>query len=248
MIGLPDLEGHWRRAWLKAPGHVDHETAVHWMQSGTVYADIRIPCPRPEMRGATALSDLGNATLLSLLSAEGFAGEITLDGNICTWKRDLNWHGRPESVDAGRLRLEAWHELVEDGVHAEYSELWHRSGEASGFARRFVSDGVAAVLVSVGDRFVFGFGQAELAPLEAARTALAAGQRTEALARQFSEGFVFGRWTGEAGVACLATNPLWESEPVIRLDGRTLRFAARDFFGEPIEVAFEPEAEGIRAA
>lgn len=248
MISLDDLQGHWRRAWLKAGAHVDHETAVHWMQAGTLYADIRVPGARPDLRGATSLSDLGNPTLLTLLGAEGFAGEIALDGDICTWNREINWHGVPKGVDAGRMRLEAWSELIEEGVHADYSELWHKSGEANAFAHRLATGEMKAFLVSVGDRFVFGFGDADLAASEAAKAALAAGQRTEALARQFAEGYVFGRWVHGAGVACLATNPLWEGETVLSIDAGGVTFSATDFFGAPLRHRFDMDAEATVAA
>lgn len=245
MIALTDLQGHWRRAWLKAPGVVDHDTSVHWMQVGAVYADIRIPAGRPEIRGAGALADLGNATLLKLLKAEGFAGEITLDADICTWHRQINWHGAPEAVDAGRMRLDAWSELVEHGVHAEYSELWHRGGDSPAFARRFGDEPRAGFLVSVGNRFVFGIGPRQLGEPGAARTALESGKRTRALEAMFEGGFVFGRWKGDVGEACLATNPLWEGQTVLKLDKHAVEICLSDFHGEPVEARFDllPAAE-----
>ncbi|MDJ1009255.1 MAG: hypothetical protein QNJ13_15675 [Paracoccaceae bacterium] len=238
MIDLADLQGHWRRAWLKAPGVIDHETAVHWMQVGSLYADIRIPCPRPDVRGATALADLGRATLLDLLGAEGFAGAIRLNGDICTWERRINWHGEPTAVDAGRMRMEAWSELIEEGIHAEYSELWHRTGEETAFAERYSAGDELGFLVSVGQRFVFGFGPAEPGAPEAARAALRAGDRGSEVARQFAQGYVFGHWAGSDGVACLATNPLWEGKTVLALKTEGLAFRATDFFGRALERDF----------
>ena len=40
MITLADVQGHWRRDWLKAPGFSDTTTHVHWMQCGTLFADM----------------------------------------------------------------------------------------------------------------------------------------------------------------------------------------------------------------
>ena len=248
MIGADSLQGHWRRAWLKAPGVIDHDTSVHWMQVGTLYADIRIPAARPDTRGATALADLGDANLRSLLEAEGFAGEIVLDGDVCTWAREINWHGEPDGLDAGRLRLEAWSELVEEGVHANYSELWHRAGESSVFARRFFCDDTLAFLVSVGDRFVFGSGPRVPPQPSAARKALAAGERSGDVARQFDHGYVFGRWVNGVGQACLATNPLWEGQAVVALESDALCFSATDFYGAPLRYSFPFQSSKTCAA
>ena len=43
MIDSSDVQAHWRRLWIRAPGFEDADTRVHWMQCGALYADIRVP-------------------------------------------------------------------------------------------------------------------------------------------------------------------------------------------------------------
>jgi len=97
MITGGDLQGHWRRDWIKAPGFEDNTTRVHWMQAGEIFVDLRVPLERPDLAGATALADLGPSTLLALTKAEGFAGRIEVVDSNCTWHRAINWHGVPEA-------------------------------------------------------------------------------------------------------------------------------------------------------
>ena len=124
MITQADIQGHWVRNWIKAPGFEDHSTRVHWMQAGGLYADIRIPADRPDLSGASSLSALSPDHLLSLGQAEGFAGHVTLDGDHCTWEREINFHGTPDSLDVGAIHFDAQGSMIETGVHADYSELW----------------------------------------------------------------------------------------------------------------------------
>jgi len=145
MMQIADLQGHWRRDWLRAPGLEDRSTCVNWMQCGALYADIRIPRTRPEIRGATSLADLSCAALLKLMRAEGFAGEIALRSNVCTWARDIDWHGPNDTPDAGRLDFTGEDGMLETGVAADYTEKWSRSGSPG-----LSGDGGRAVRLWVG--------------------------------------------------------------------------------------------------
>lgn len=228
-----DLQGHWRRHWLKAPGVVDHDTCVHWMQCGQTYADIRIPAGRPDIRGATALADLSDRALDALAGAEGFAGAITVSDGVCTWKRRLNWHGRPKAIDAGRVEFDAAGDLLETGVHAEYSESWHRLDDTPDEALELTDgNGSLAVLVTVGTRFVLAYG-----PSVEAQAVRAGGIDYPAL---FSRIHVLGRWRGSRGFADLATNPLMEGTPVLSVSSRGLAFHSLDFHGRKSDRMLSP--------
>ncbi|MDF1728619.1 MAG: hypothetical protein P1U53_12810, partial [Sulfitobacter sp.] len=106
MITQGDLQGHWRRDWIKAPGFEDHTTRVHWLQAGALFADLRIPLERPDISGHAALADLSSAALRRLMQAEGFAGHITVDKSKCTWHREINWHGVPGQADVGLMSFD----------------------------------------------------------------------------------------------------------------------------------------------
>lgn len=222
MIAQADIQGHWQRDWLRAPGFEDGATRVHWMQAGAVYADVRIPATRPDLTGATALADLPADSLAMLFRAEGFAGETDVADGICTWHRAINWHGAPDSVDAGRLAFTAEGALMEYGVHADYTERWQRrdTGPATGHV---LGDGAGglAYLVSSGAGFVFGAGQAGLPPSAGLGAALAAGEVPPGLAAQFERVHAFGHWDGDTAIATLATNPFAEDQPLLtrRPDG-----------------------------
>ena len=135
MISPADIQGHWVRQWIKAPGFEDHTTRVHWKQVGLNYADLRIPRARPDLTGAAALSDLPAAALLDLAQAEGFAGQVTLSGDHCTWHREINWHGPSEAQDVGAIRFDDDGQMIETGVHADYAELWQPNPGAGAFLR-----------------------------------------------------------------------------------------------------------------
>jgi hypothetical protein len=240
MIEIADLQGHWRRAWLRAPGVEDHDTAVHWLQVGSIYADIRIPARRPDVRGARALAELPDRTLLHLMRAEGFAGEIALEGDVCTWRREINWHGAPEGVDAGRLRFDDGGALLEDGVHAEYGESWDRIDGAPVHALRLTDGTRLGVLVTVGERFVFGLGRADAPASAPVLEALRQGRRGAGLERHFEGGYAFGSWQGRLGQADLATNPLWESRCILATRGAELEVSLPDFRGETRMVRMTP--------
>jgi hypothetical protein len=237
MIGPEDLQGHWHRAWLKAPGISDHDTSVHWMQAGTLYADIRVPANRPDLRGAGALADLSDATLLTLLRAEGFAGTISVAEDICTWARHINWHGAPACVDSGHMRFEAPHRLVETGVHADYAELWNRRVDQPVSAIHMMAGQAHAFLVTVGKRFVFGTGTPGAVSSDDMISALRSGHRSRALHSHFDHVFALGRWDGLHGLAHLCTNPLLEGQRLVSCTAQgDLIWHAVDFFGKSRDV------------
>lgn len=222
------LQGHWRRDWLTAPGVLDDTTRVHWMQAGNLYADLRIPLERPDLSGFNCLADMPAEALQQLAQAEGFAGEISLDGPLCTWHRMINWHGAPDGIDAGALAFAADGALIETGVHADYSERWlqEAAGPACGF--RLTSPGLTGFLVTVGGRFVLGLGQ----PSDV-------GAMAPKGAALFSNVYAFGHWQEDAGHADLATNPLAEGRTILTRDNGFFHLQYPDFYGEIFQVSLD---------
>lgn len=203
MITQADIQGHWRRDWLRAPGFEDPTTRVHWLQAGEVYADLRLPLERPELGQARALAELPEAALEALAKAEGFAGTTEVTDSICTWTRAINWHGATDEVDAGKLWFDDQGGLIEDGVHAEYRELWQRVAEGPALGQQLSGLGLTAFLVTVGDAFVLGIGLPD-APAAAKHDVL------------FERVHALGHWVGETGMADLSTNPFQEGMPVLK--------------------------------
>lgn len=223
MIAVGDVQGQWRRDWLMAPGVSDHDTAVYWLQAGPLYVDLRIPAGRPATTDARALADLPDRALIALMRAEGFAGNITVTRGICTWARDINWHGLPEGIDAGHIAFDGRRDrLMETGVHGNYVERWHRMSDAAAHGWVYHAGDREAFLVTVGAQFAFGVGRRGAAPSCGTLRALEAGARGAGVARHFDSLFAMGNWDGPLGHATLATNPLVEGRPLLtrKDDGR----------------------------
>jgi len=122
MTPVPEIyRGLWRRRVLETSGHVDRSTTVYWLQTSSLYADVRIPADRGR-RGR--LARLTPAGLRALARQQGFAGALTVDGDMLTWQRWLDYQP-PAMPDVGRVRFDGVR-LIEHGVHAAYREEWQR--------------------------------------------------------------------------------------------------------------------------
>lgn len=203
MITKDDLQGHWRRDWIKAPGFADHTTRVHWMQAGDLYADIRVPAQRPELDAFTCLADVPRDMLDPFLEAEGFAGTIDVRDNHCTWRREINWQGVPEVDDIGLMSFKD-EGLIEDGVLAEYRELWQAEPGEPLRGHRITFGDMTGILVENDAVFLIGIGPAP--------------SSNDNLGVQFASTYALGNWEGADGVATLSTNPFCEGQTVLRRD------------------------------
>lgn len=241
MIGPDDIQGHWVRHWIKAPGFEDYTTRVHWVQVGALYADVRVPMKRPALVGADALSDLSPRALYVLARAEGFAGHATLDNGICTWVREINWHGHPDEVDAGRITFDDAGRMVEEGVHADYVELWEKRSGSGAQALQFSGAGYTGFLMARGEAFVLGIGTPDKPASADLVDALEEGKRPDGLADLFDGLHAVGTWSGDTAVSTLATNPFAEGKPAVRLTGNGLIWNKIAFDGtvSAIEMEFE---------
>jgi hypothetical protein len=236
VISSGAVQGHWRRNWLRAPTvdpvRDDRTTRVHWLQAGQWCGDIRVPLDRPG-RDVACLADMAPTDLANLLEAEGFAGRITLDGDVCTWARYWNWRGFPCAVDAGRLWFDEKGLLIEDGVHADYREEWAHIPGPDWTAQEVQADGMDGMLLTNDSGFLLALGQRD-APvwpdLAAALTAgiAAAGDAAPA----FASIYVMGHWEGANGIADLSTQPFCEGRPVLAREGGTLTLP--DFHGRTL--------------
>ena len=113
--------GLWRRRLLETAGQADRRTTVYWLQTASLYADLRIP----EDRGRRGrLARMPHAGLRALARQQGFAGALDVDGDVLSWRRWLDYQpaGAP---DVGRVHFDGAL-LVEHGVHAAYREEWQR--------------------------------------------------------------------------------------------------------------------------
>jgi hypothetical protein len=198
VITTTDLQGHWRRDWIKAPDFEDTTTRVHWLQAGALFADLRVPADLPALHGG-CLADLDEATLQSLLRVEGFAGEITVKDGQCTWHRAINWQGALSRPDVGAMWCDG-DVLIEDGVHADYREGWLAEPTAPLRGHPIAWGDMTGVLVENDDRFLLGIGPAPMdrSPRDT-----------------FASFYALGTWDGAHGIADLATDPFAMGKPVL---------------------------------
>lgn len=239
MIAASELAGHWVRHWIKAPGWQDHSTRVHWMQAGMDYADVRIPLDRPDLTGARCLADLPCADLALLAGAEGFAGHVTLEGDHCTWHREINWHGAPDAPDVGAISFDDQGRMIEAGVHADYTELWEQHATAVPTVLRASAQRYQGVFVTCGEACVFGLGQVGLASLTPLRVALDAGRIPQDIALLFDGIHGIGHWDGAHLIPHLATNPFAQGHPVVTRSAEGVVWNKLSFDGTRADLALE---------
>ena len=124
-----ELTGLWRREVITAPGVRDETSRVLWLQARSWYADIRVPIDRPGGEGRRGFADYSEAELVELARIQGFAGELTAADGVCLWRRDLDH--QPPGADPDEARFSVSGEvMVEDGIHADYQEIWRREPQS----------------------------------------------------------------------------------------------------------------------
>ena len=214
MITLANLQGHWRRDWIRAPGLSDTTTHVHWLQAGALFADLRVPADLPVLEGH-CLADLDAAALQSLMRIEGFAGEITVANSQCTWHRAINWQGALARPDVGAMWFDG-DVLIEDGVHADYREAWLAQPTGPLRGHRIEWDDMTGVLVESDDRFLIGIGPKP---------------NDRPLHDTFASFYALGSWDGAHGIADLATDPFAVGKSVLQRAEDSLIWHAPQFAG-----------------
>ena len=151
----PEYTGLWRREVITAPGFRDETTQVLWLQTATWYVDLRVPADRPAARG-TGLADYSAEELSALAKIQGFAGELAAADGICLWRRDFDRQPPGPVPDEARCAVDG-DVMVEDGLHADYQEIWRRVPASAGPLAAFAleqSDGPGGLLVMAGDHLM----------------------------------------------------------------------------------------------
>jgi hypothetical protein len=159
MAHVPDnYLGVWKRRLIAfQSGHTDSETAVYWLQTPRLFADLRIP---PAALPAQPLEQLNHADLLTLSEQKGFAGVTEVQDDICHWHRKLDYQPASAGQDIGRMHFETSERLIETALDDAYYEIWERLPDSRGTCRgqwlQAVDDPMrVACLVLAGDYFLF---------------------------------------------------------------------------------------------
>lgn len=147
--------GVWQRTLLSTTAGVhDTRTRVYWLQTGQLFADLRIPLPTP-------------TTPLELAAQKGFAGITTVTGDICQWHRAIDFQPPTGEQDIGRMHFETREKVREDGLDGSYYEVWERLPESLGRNRGtwlLAADGRQGCLLLAGDCFLFAAGRSQPLP------------------------------------------------------------------------------------
>jgi len=163
------LRGAWRRELLEtADGGKDLTTAVIWLQTRCLFADIRIPHDRPAFAGRRGVEDCSPDELVAATRARGFAGWTTFSDGLCRWHRPIDFHPPAEHEDAGRLDLKDG-ALWEYGVHEAYKERYARVGDGLNRTAAWVrtpdaSSSRPGVLIVVDDFIIRALGRDQPLP------------------------------------------------------------------------------------
>jgi hypothetical protein len=151
--------GVWQRDWISRHGGPhDAAVTVRYVQTPSVFGDLRIPAERAALAGATSFAALSDDQLRVLAKQNGFAGFTTVDGADATWHHEIDFQPSDGGTDIGRLeRVDAQH-MFEHALDESYVESWSRLGRGSDrfFAARVArGDRVEHVLSVAGDHFVY---------------------------------------------------------------------------------------------
>lgn len=261
------LQGVWSRDWIEKRGVKSNTLDVHYLQTPTFFADIRIPRDRPGVVAAKSFADLTDGQLRSLTRQNGFTGRTTMAGMVATWKHDIDFQPSDGTPDKGRLERVPPDQMREHGLDGSYIEAWRSSTDGKG---RFLvirvehSGRLSRTLVVVGNQFVYVRNRAKDLPEAASFDALIetthpSREQMEAyLDCEFSTGRVRGgrvRWEIEK-----STLPWREGRHLDFVDqvspraggsGLVPREAGEDVWTVPVNTISPPEigalfGEGLR--
>jgi hypothetical protein len=148
----PFPTGLWRRLSMTYPdGRSDMTTRVLWLQTQSIFADLRVKADRPDAVGFAQMPD---EILLDLAQSQGFAGVLEVDGSICRWRRQIDFEPPGGPPDEATFAIKG-NRLIETGIHAAYVEVWERVTAPDVPLTAFRLDGpTAGYLVLAGTQFI----------------------------------------------------------------------------------------------
>jgi hypothetical protein len=166
--------GVWQRDWIRRGGAApDASVVVRYVQTPSVFGDVRTPAARPAVSHAASFAELTDDELAELAGQQGFAGTTTVDGTRATWHHEIDFQPASDDADVGRVEPAGDGKMFEHALDDSYVESWSAlDRDATGgkfLAVRVVRDGKTEQLLAVaGTHFVYA--RARDTPLPAARS------------------------------------------------------------------------------
>jgi hypothetical protein len=152
------LRGVWTREWIQEGKAKSNTLDVHYLQTATYFADIRIPKDRTRFPNAKSFADLTDQQLRLLTRQNGFTGLATTSGAVATWNHDIQFQPSDGAPDRGRLERIAPARMHEHGLDGSYIESWRSTtaGNRHFLVIRVENAGrLLRTLVVVGNQFVY---------------------------------------------------------------------------------------------
>ncbi len=195
------LWGEWSRDWIQKGRVRSTAVDVHYLQTPTYFADVRIPKDRTGISAARSFAELTDAQLRLLTHQNGFTGHTTIAGAVATWHHEIDFRPSDGTPDSGRLRRIPPGRMHERGLDGSYTESWRSvtGGNGRFLVMRVERGGrLLRTLIVVGDEFLFVRNRSKDLPMAASFDALIDGikasrdQIVEYLDCEFSVGKVGG--------------------------------------------------------
>jgi hypothetical protein len=196
------LWGEWSRDWIQKGKIKTNTLDVHYLQTPTYFADVRIPKDRFRGVSAVSFAELTDQQLKMLAGQSGFTGLTAVAGSVATWQHEIDFQPSDGTADEGRLERIPPNRMQEHGLDGSYVESWKSRSDGK---ERFLvlrvehSGRLLRTLVVVGNRFVYIRNRARDLPMATSLDALIKStnatrqQMVEFLDCEFSVGRVRGR-------------------------------------------------------
>lgn len=152
------LRGVWTREWIQEGKVRSNTLDVHYLQTQTYFADIRIPKDRGRFPKAQSFADLTDQELRLLTRQNGFTGLTSTVGAVATWNHDIQFQPSDGTPDRGRLQRNGPGRMHEHGLDGSYIEAWKSTsgGEGRFLVIRVERAGrLVKTLVVAGNQFVY---------------------------------------------------------------------------------------------
>jgi hypothetical protein len=171
------LLGVWSREWIQRQGVQTSPYTVRYLQTPSLFGDVRLPLNRPKLLHATSFADLTDGELGSLAKQRGFIGHTTVGNLISTWHHEVDFQPPDPDADVGRIERVGKGRMREQALDRSYTELWWSltSGDDRFLAVRVERAGrLDRILLVAGDYFFYGRNRAKDLPAAASLDALIA--------------------------------------------------------------------------
>jgi hypothetical protein len=152
------LRGIWHREWIERAGKRSNPREVEYLQTPTLFGDVRFPTDLPPFPQATSFADLTDSDLRLLAGQQGMTGLTRVANAIATWDHAISFQPPDGGTDTGRLDPPANGLMFEYGLDGSYTEAWQA---VPGDDRHYLviqiehSGRLDRVLIVAGDRFMY---------------------------------------------------------------------------------------------